>query len=266
MPKLLRAVALAAIVLAFPATAFAKTHAFQPTPTNLDTVPDATQVTGLRVNLPQPDCASFPSDCAAIAVLDTLDGFNIQPRIAIPFSGDIDLSTVDSSNIFLVGPGHQHIGINQAVWEPLTDTLHVESDQQLAQATTYLLVVKTDVRDARGRELNAFNDVTGQVDGYKKALRAALETEGIDRHDVPAASLFTTQSITAISTKIRSQLQATPVSFVNGGTRDVFQLSSVSAVLWNRQLSTTGPLAAPAPLATAALVGVGTIAFGTYAS
>jgi Bacterial Ig-like domain len=280
MPKLLRAVALAAIVLAFPATAFAKTHALQPFPTNLDSVPDATQVTGLRVDLPKPDCASFPSDCADIAVLDTLDGFNIQPRITIPFSAAIDPSTVSSKTVFLVGPGHHVIGINQAVWEPLTNTLHVESDEQLAEATTYLLVVTRDVRDPKGRQLNKFNlgirdDEDGDQQGaddndaahsYRDALRAALAAEGIDRDDVAAASLFTTQSITAISTKIRSQLQSTPVSFVNGGTRDVFPLPTVAAIDWNQQTKTTGPLNPPAPLPIAALVGVGTIAFGTYDS
>src|SRR5438045_202497 len=157
MPTLLRAVALAAIVLAFPATGFAKTHALQPFPTNLDTVADATQVTGLRVDLPKPDCASFPSDCADVAVVNTLDGFNIQPRITIPFSAAIDTSTVSSKTVFLVGPGHHFVGINQAVWEPLTNTLHVESDQQLAVASTYLLVVTRDVRDAKGRRLNKLN-------------------------------------------------------------------------------------------------------------
>src|SRR4051812_13043271 len=139
MAILLRAVAVAALVLAFPATAFAKTRAFQPTPTNLNTVRDATQVTGLRIDLPKPDCASFPSDCDDTAVLNTLDGFNIQPRLAIPFSAAIDVATVSSKTIFLVGPGHHVVGINQAVFEPLTNTLYAESDQQLAQDTTYLL-------------------------------------------------------------------------------------------------------------------------------
>jgi hypothetical protein len=276
MPTLLRAAVLAAIVLAFPATALAKTHALQPFPTNLDTVSDATQVTGLRVDVPKPDCASFPSDCADVAVLDTLDGFNIQPRITIPFSAGIDTSSVSSHTVFLVGPDHQVVGINQAVWEPLTNTLHLESDQQLAEATTYLLVVTRDVRDAKGKRLGEFDDDLEQGDdgdrgdndaarSYRKALRKALKAEGIDRDDVAAASLFTTQSITAISTKIRSQLQATPVSFVDGGTRDVFPLGSVAGIDWNQQTRTTGPLNT-VHLATPALVGVGTIAFGTFNS
>ena len=156
----MRSLILAAVValpLVFPGGALAATgtKAGQPFPTNLFTVPDASQLTGLRVDLPKPDCATHPSDCADVDVLDTLDGFNIQPRISIPFSAPIDLSTVSSSTIFLVGPGGDVVGINQAEWEPLTNTLHVESDEQLAQETTYLLVVTRGVHDASGQPLDA---------------------------------------------------------------------------------------------------------------
>ena len=48
-----------------------------------------------HVDLPKPNCASRPSDCADIDVLNTLDGFNVQPRISIPFTGAIDLASVD---------------------------------------------------------------------------------------------------------------------------------------------------------------------------
>src|SRR6266480_4968762 len=156
----MRSLILAAVValpLVFPGGALAATgtKAGQPFPTNLFTVPDASQLTGLRVDLPKPDCATHPSDCADIDVLDTLDGFNIQPRISIPFSGPIDKSTVSSSTVFLVGPGGHVVGINQAVWEPAANTLHVESDEQLAQDTTYLLVVSRGVRAADGSPLDA---------------------------------------------------------------------------------------------------------------
>ncbi|PYQ47662.1 MAG: hypothetical protein DMF78_23100, partial [Acidobacteria bacterium] len=71
------------LALVFPGGAAAATKAGQPFPSNLYTVRDDTQITGLRVDLPKPDCATHPSDCADIEVLDTLDGFNIQPRISI---------------------------------------------------------------------------------------------------------------------------------------------------------------------------------------
>lgn len=183
MRTILRAAALATLTLAFPAAALAGTSAGQPFPTNLDTVPDATQLTGLRIDLPQPNCMSNPSDCGDIAVLDTLDGFNIQPRIKIPFSGPIDTSTVSSSTVFLIGPGDHVIGINQPVWEPLDNTLNVETDSQLDQDSTYLLVVTRGLHDADGRpidassfrrDLNFGHTKDPAVKAYRKALLDAL--------------------------------------------------------------------------------------------
>src|SRR5215211_8350627 len=145
-----RAALFAVVALVLPGVALAGTSVGQPFPSNLYTTPDSSQRTGLRVDLPRPDCAARPSDCQDIAVLDTLDGFNVQPRISVPFSGPIDLSTVSSSTVFLVGPGGHVVRINQTVWEPLTNTLHFESDEQLAQATTYLLVVTSDIHAAAG--------------------------------------------------------------------------------------------------------------------
>ena len=72
---------------------------------HLQTVEDANQATGLRVSLPLPDCAARPSDCEDVAVLNTLDGFSLQPRLSIPFSGAVELATVSSDTVFLVaGP------------------------------------------------------------------------------------------------------------------------------------------------------------------
>ena len=81
-----------------------------------------------------------------ITVLNTLDGFSLQPRLSIPFSGPIDVSSVSSSDFFLVdasGGAGKLIGINQVVWEPATNTLHAASDQTLDQDRTYLLVATT---------------------------------------------------------------------------------------------------------------------------
>src|SRR5262245_60528266 len=56
-----------------------------PFPSNLFTVPDLAQISGLRISLPLPDCNVRPSDCEDLKVINTLDGFNLQPRISIPF-------------------------------------------------------------------------------------------------------------------------------------------------------------------------------------
>jgi len=268
--------------LAATAGALAPTKAGQPFPTNLYTVRDETQITGLRVDLPKPDCAIHPSDCADIDVLDALDGFNIQPRISIPFSAPIDLSTVSSSTIFLVGPAGHVVGINQAVWEPLTNTLHAESDEQLAQDTTYLLVVTRGVRGADGMPLEAtdfHHDLnfgqTKDVDtkAYRQKLLEALPMAmagGATPNEIAAASLFTTQSIDAISRQIRSQLRAGSASFALGaaGERTVFPLSSIAGIQLRRQNGTTTFATSflPTPALAISPGSIGAVAFGSYAS
>ncbi len=287
MPVVLRAaLAVFALALVLPGGALAATSAGQPFPSNIYTTPDATQVTGLRIHLPTPNCATNPSDCADVAVLNTLDGFNIQPRISIPFSAAIDPSTVSSSTVFLVGSGGHVVGINQAVWEPGTtshpkNTLHVESDEQLAQDSTYLLVVSRGVHDSNGEplaettlahDLNFGQTKDAALKAYRKSLLDALPMAlagGVEEDQIAAASLFTTQSINAISTKIRSQLPGGTANFVlgTGGERTVFPLSGVSSVTFLRQTGTAptftgGTLYAPSLL----FAGIGTLAFGTYDS
>jgi len=273
---------LVALALAFPGSALAGVSAGQPFPTNLDTTPDASQLTGLRVDLPKPDCTKNSSDCADIDVLDTLDGFNIQPRISIPFSAPIDLSTVSSKTVFLVGPDDHVVGINQIEWEPAAKTLHVESDEELAQDSTYLLVVTTGVHGADGQpldtttfrhDLNYGQTKDAATKAYRKALidnLPAAMAGGADLNSIAAASLFTTQSIDAISKKIRAQLHGGPVNFNLGsnGVRTVFPLSSVTAIQLHRQ-NGTGVFVdsfLPTPALQIFPGSVGTVAFGSYAS
>src|SRR5216117_2799069 len=61
-----------------------------PFPSDRFTVPDEDQLTGRRVALPLPDCTVSRTDCEDVAVINTLDGFNLQPRLSIPFSGQIE--------------------------------------------------------------------------------------------------------------------------------------------------------------------------------
>src|SRR2546430_10753590 len=168
------AAAAATVLILLPGLAFAvearfdlSSPASSPFPSDRFTVDDHDQKTGLRVNLPKPDCATRPTDCADIDVINTLDGFNLQPRLSIPFSGPIDVSSVSSSTVFLVRLGDVHggrsrhvVGINQVVWDPPTNTLHAESDEFLDQHTRYLLVVTDGVLDSARRPVGgrAFED------------------------------------------------------------------------------------------------------------
>jgi Bacterial Ig-like domain len=277
---------LAAFAFVFPVGALGATSAGLPFPSNLLTTPDSSQITGLHVDLPKPDCSQRPSDCADVDVLNTLDGFNIQPRISIPFSGPIDPATVSSKTVFLVGPRDHVVGINQAVWEPAANTLHVESDEQLVQDSTYLLVVSKGLHAADGtpikttfrHDLNFGQTNDPATKAYRKALLDALPMAlagGVDPDDIADASLFTTQSITAISRKIRTQIQAgtpAPATFTlgPGGTRTVFPAET--PIKWHRDRVplTTPPTPIDVDLPTGALFvfpgSVASVAFGSYAS
>jgi hypothetical protein len=274
-------VAVLALAVLSSANAFA-TSAGQPFPSNLYTQPDSTQITGLRVDLPSPNCATNPSDCADIALLDQLDGFNLQPRISVPFSGPIDLSSVSSSTVFLVGGGRQ-IGINRIVWEPAANTLHFTSDELLAQDTAYLLVVTRGVLDSSGtpvddlnfrRDWNYGQTKDAQLKRYRKSVLDALPSmlsHDVEKLGVADLSLFTTQSVDAISRKIRAQLPGGAASFARGthGEQTVFPLASIAGIQFARQTG-TAPVFSTGFLPTPALNvfpgSVGTVAFGSYSS
>jgi hypothetical protein len=270
-----------------------------PFPNDRFTVADSGQLTSRRVNLPLPDGAARPSDFADTNVINTLDGFNLQPRLSIPFDGPIDPATVSSNTLFLIKledptspqeSGGQVIGINQTVWDVATNTLHVESDQQLEEHTRYALIVTRGVLDASGQPVQPSKDFEdfrhdlnfGQTHDlalkkYRKDLLDALHAAagaGISRNDVVTASVFTTMSATATLEKIRDQIHADTPAEANfllgaGGSRTVFKLDQLGGITFNRQTRVGQPLS-PVPVSLSLLRAVpgavGTVAFGSYLS
>jgi hypothetical protein len=109
-----------------------------PFPSDVFTVADPHQNTGRRVNLPIPQyCRTYASDCEDFAVLNQLDGFNMQARISVPFDGDINPESVTSETIFLLKlrdaltqreSGRDVVGINYVVWDRATHELSFRPD------------------------------------------------------------------------------------------------------------------------------------------
>ncbi|HOX69985.1 MAG TPA: Ig-like domain-containing protein, partial [Burkholderiaceae bacterium] len=262
-------------------------------PSDRFTVRDWSNITFRRVALPQPDCAVRPSDCADVAVINTLDGFSTQPRITVPFTGDIDPATVNSSTVYLLnlgdtmtmrGFGHR-VGINQVLWDPATKTLAFESDELLQEHSRYVLIVTDGVRDSRGKRIQAARDEDDDDRGargrghseYRRDLRDAMRHGQRGRDKVVAATLFTTQSTTADLAKISRQIKAStpaPVDFIagndgTGAVRSVFPTAQVLGIQFNRQTG-AAPVFTPGFLPTPALGvvpgAVAQIAYGKFRS
>src|SRR5262249_33207916 len=190
-------------------------------------VPDPQKNPGRRVAMPLPNCADPPSDCPTLAEINTLDGFHVQPRLSIPFSGPIDVASVSSATVFLVrvgspwaedAPDGAVVGINQIVWDPATNTLHAASDALLAQHTPYALIVTQGIRATTGQPVEASEAFVRfrhglhrdhrhapALQAYRHALRrglAAARHAGVPPADIVVASVFTTQSVTAVLEQI----------------------------------------------------------------
>ncbi len=187
--------------------------------------------------------------------------------------------------MFLLSLSGRRIGINQIVWEPAANTLHVESDEQLAARAPYLLIVTRGVHGSDGQALDGkafWHDLLfsrppdAAARRYRTQLSLALAASifaGVKPSQVAGASLFTTQSIAAISRKIRSQIRASSPAAPNfslgtAGERTVFPLASVASIDSRRQTGTSTFVTTPLPLAALQVFpgSVGAVAFGSYSS
>jgi hypothetical protein len=227
-----------------------------PFPSDRFTVRDWSQNTFRRVNLPKPDCSVRRSDCEDIDVINKLDGFSTQPRITVPFTGPIDVTSVTSDTVFLLQLGDtltfqgfgRKVGINQVLWDPATNTLVFEPDRLLDEHSRYALIVTDGVRDAKGRPIRTGGfaapfgrphdeddthgkgrrgEVTspreegydGDTGEYRRDLRDASRLRHGGRDKVVAASLFTTQSASADLSRIVRRIKRstpTPTDFMVG--------------------------------------------------
>ncbi|MEX2262203.1 MAG: Ig-like domain-containing protein [Bryobacteraceae bacterium] len=255
-----------------------------PYPTDFLSVPDPVRKTGLRVNLPLPDCAAQPSTCEEITLINGLDGFNLQPRIRVRFSGPINPDTLRAGVFFvtlnnltdeeygLQKPGDVTV-INQVLYDPATNTAYAKPDAFLDQHRRYLLVVTDAVRDPSGDAVErdpAFDSCLVQVaeSPYCASLAAALAAhpQSLGGRRVIAASLFTTHSATEWLEKARNALPNTALNVQRTGSRSVFAISDLASVTVRPQtrLGPEDPAGTQLPLAV--LAGVGRVAFGSFRS
>src|ERR1700731_1677450 len=93
-----------------------------PFPTNFLTTSTFTQKTGLQVNLPLPAGCSIVSastPCVNTLEENQLDGFSVNPRITICFSGPVNPATLQGGiTISPVASPSSIIKINQILFDP----------------------------------------------------------------------------------------------------------------------------------------------------
>ena len=213
-------------------------------PDDAFTVAGKAQLTGRRINfrqgvdypkvggVVQPSCtdADF-SICDAFAELNTLDGFDLQPRVLVPFTGPIDLASVNTSNFFISADKGTFVsGLRQLVFDPATNTLSGISDVFLGEATPYRIHVTSGILDNTGRPVRACSGAcvvrftTRTASGVLARIRQAM--------DLPlsnAANAYVLAGFPGASTSTASR----KIAFTQNGVDDVFLAASVEPSLAN---------------------------------
>src|SRR5436853_1512904 len=215
-------------------------------PDNAFTVADTSQVTGRRVNFRQgvdfpsvggviqPACTTADySICDAFAQLNKLDGFDLQPRVLVPFTGAIDLRSVNASDFFIsTSAGAFVSGLRQLTFDPATNTLAGISDVFLGENTSYRIHVTDRILDTNGHQIRACGTAcvvpftTRTATGELVRIRQSMDLPLSDAANAYVLAGFPNASTSTASRKI------TPTQ---NGVADVFLAASV-------QPSPAGPL------------------------
>jgi len=111
-------------------------------PSNALTVRDGSQATGRRIALPFPDCRVQVTDCHDVALLDRLDGFDLDPRLAMRFDRPVDPAAVATATTVAAVSGRgRGVGVDRVVYDAVSRTVYAHPARQLAPGATYRLSV-----------------------------------------------------------------------------------------------------------------------------
>lgn len=253
-------------------------------PSDRLTTPDPNQLTGRRITLPPPDCAADAAGCDEVTLLNELDGWSVNPRISIRFSGAIALDSITRASAFIVPlwaePMPTPVGLQQLVWDGDGRTLYARPERSLLQARRYALVLTTRVLDEAGRPLTplaarALVSEAAQGVSAQGTVLQQVKPLGLTRNDLAAVAVFTTQSVTAGLEQIRAGIESTSapaIRFTLGpnGARSVYPRVELDRIDLRRQTSAdpSAPLeeAIMLPLAAVPPTEVRAIAFGRFPS
>lgn len=253
-----------------------------PFPTDFLTAPATNTLTGRRVRMPLPDCASNASACRELELVNELDGFNVQPRIRVRFTAAVNPETLKDGLYFVAlddttGAAGLHspgdvVRVNQVIYDPATNSAFAKPDSAMDQHRRYALVVSASVKDTAGDAVerdDAFSAcIANRPDDYCRVLGETIEAlAGLSETPIAGASLFTTLSATSWLERARKQLDNYPPDVRRTGNQSVLALADIADAVWrqNTRLSPPQFTEQPFPFLNQ-LRGVGRVAFGSYRS
>lgn len=270
------------LAISLPPTGAAAAEVQALVPSDRQTVPDPRQATGRRVALALPDCAVDPAGCDEIRLVNELDGFSVNPRVAIRFSGPVALDSFTKASAFILPlapePLASPVGLGQLVWDGAGHTLYARPERALLQARRYALVLTTRVLDDGGQPLAPALHaplVTEAAYGISAqgVVLQRLKPLGITRRDVAAVTVFTTQSVTAGLEQMRAVLETGPAPELRfalgpGGARSAYARVELDGLELRRHVATdqAARFEEPVklPLVLVPPTNVRTIAFGRF--
>jgi hypothetical protein len=208
-------------------------------PSNAFTVRDPAQVTGRRINfrrgvdypnvggVVKPGCGKADySICDAFSELNKLDGFDLQPRVTVPFTGAIRLDSVNDKNFFITDSRNAFVsGLRQLTFDPATHTLAGISDRFLRESTGYRVHVTSGILDGKGKPVKACGGAcvvaftTRTASGELVRIRRAMDLPLADRNNAYRLAGFPGAAKSTTGRKL---------AFRQNGTNDVFLAATVS--------------------------------------
>ncbi len=216
-----------------------------------------------------------------VAALNQLDGFNLQARVRVRFTGDIIPDTLRAGVYYIAlenltdeEHGLKHFGdvspINQPVWDAATRTAFAKPDDYLDQHRRFAIIVTNGVLDASGDPVEADPNfegcITWKPNDYCRQLAdvVATATPIVAPQQIISASFFTTQSATTWLEKARLSIQNAPTDFQRAGGKNVFTISDLDSIVFNQQTGTNRFEQNQFPMYIYS--GIGRVAFGSYRS
>lgn len=253
-----------------------------PFPTDYLTLPDPLQKTGIRINLPLPDCTRQYTACQETGLLEQMDGFSIRARAAVRFSAAITPATLAGGLMYVAldnltneepgahTPG-QLIPVDQVIYDPSTNTAYAKPFSALDQHRHYALIVTDSVQDTSGAPVaasTAFQACLNDSSPYCAALAGALARVPISSQHIVAASLFTTMSATGWLERARATLPYVPPVVMFAQPQSTFAIASLAGITLHEQTG-VNPVRftdLSLPLNSTLLNGLDRVVIGSYES